>query len=208
MARHVRALVKQQDYCTPPVDDFSDLTQRFYDEGLAPTTANYGDWALGPDSLDIGLGQGQIGAEACSTKRIQIPWSSLWAELSPRGRALADLAGQGLGTAPCSGTRLYAAAARKEGLKASDYGTEPSTGPYTEYERCFDGWAEALVNRPHVGSTDGLTLFKASGTDWVEVSELGGDQITYCSYTAHGVPLATAKRFTTYAGEASSGTPC
>lgn len=61
---------------------------QFSREGFAPTVANYRSYALTRRGLDIGLGQGQVGAEACSTIRVTVPWSVARPQLNVDGRRL------------------------------------------------------------------------------------------------------------------------
>jgi hypothetical protein len=56
--------------------------------GFAPTVANYRSFAFTLRGLDIGLGQGQVGAEACSTIRVTVPWSLAGPQLNVTGRRL------------------------------------------------------------------------------------------------------------------------
>jgi hypothetical protein len=91
VARQTRFEVEQLQYCQP--HGLRGLERRFYDKGLEPKPANYTHFSLTADGVDIGLQQGQIGAEACGTKRITLPWTTLEDDLTPRGQVLAHLAG-------------------------------------------------------------------------------------------------------------------
>jgi pimeloyl-ACP methyl ester carboxylesterase len=209
VAAKVRALVNKTYYCIPPGGE--PVEQQAFDEGLSPTEENYAKWALTPDGLDIGLGQAQIGIEACGTHRFEIPWSALQSALSPAGKKLAKLAGQGLSSvrgAPCTGTRIYAGAAAKEHLRAADYHDQVGEGPFADYVSCHDGWAIAVISRPVVGTTDGETLFRTSGTQWLEVADVGGDELRYCDLVRDGMPLSVAKKFTTDGGSAANNNLC
>jgi hypothetical protein len=66
--------------------------QKWYDRGLAPIERNYENFALTAQGVDIGLGQAQIGAEACGTQRVRLPWETLQPYLTPRGQVLAHYA--------------------------------------------------------------------------------------------------------------------
>lgn len=57
--------------------------------GVAPTTANYVGTAIGRAGLLIGLSQGQVGAEACGTVDVEVPWTAVQSQLSAVGVQLA-----------------------------------------------------------------------------------------------------------------------
>lgn len=58
--------------------------------GFAPTAENYRHFALTPQGLDIGLDQGQVGTESCSTIRVTVPWSLVRPQLNATGLRLVD----------------------------------------------------------------------------------------------------------------------
>lgn len=190
LSRATMAEVARAQTCQPSAG----LEEQFYREGLAPTPENYQHFALTPDSLDVGLEQGQIGIEACSTIRVSIPWQSLRGVLSPTGWRLAGLAGRGLSVAPCSAARLYKAAAKAEGLDPHDPGYRSVGGPGVEFAHCHHGWAIALVRRPNVGTTDGGIVFRAAGTHWREIGAYGFTA-SECPLTSLGMPADIAKQF-------------
>ncbi|MGN6472922.1 MAG: esterase/lipase family protein, partial [Mycobacteriales bacterium] len=200
VARKTRAEVERIRYCLPDTTgDFASTYQRFFLKGLAPNANNYRYFALSPVGLDIGLQQGQIGIEACGTRRITLTWASLRGSLTVNGHRYAHWATQGLSTAPCNETALFDAAAQREHINPDDAGyASPDFGPTTDSATCRNGWALAGVERPYVGATDGTTLFKAVGSHWQEVGNLGGDPLTWCRLTADGVPLTTAKELVPY----------
>jgi hypothetical protein len=53
--------------------------------GFDPTVENYRNFALTVGGLDIGLGQGQIGDEACGAIRVTVPWSARRARAAHAG---------------------------------------------------------------------------------------------------------------------------
>jgi hypothetical protein len=61
-----------------------------YQSETAPKAANYRQFALTPAGLDIGVGQGQTGAEACGQQRVTIPWSIMRPRLDALGLRLVD----------------------------------------------------------------------------------------------------------------------
>ena len=56
--------------------------------GLAPTAQNYHNFAFTLGGLDIGLAQGQTGAEACGAIRVTVPWSVAGPQLNATGQSL------------------------------------------------------------------------------------------------------------------------
>jgi len=72
----------------------------------------------------------------------------------------------------CSAKALFRAAVRKEHFDPHD----PSYATFPRGERkrtvyrpvCDRGWAIGMVNRPGVGTTDGLTLFRVRNGHWTE----------------------------------------
>ena len=57
-------------------------------DGLDPDPKNYHNFALTPDGLVLGFGQGQIGIEACGADYIVIPWSAVRSLMTPASRTL------------------------------------------------------------------------------------------------------------------------
>lgn len=84
---HVQVVAMQ--YCQPG----RSWPRKWYDKGLAPMERNYEYFALTDDGVDIGLGHGQIGAAACGSQRVTLPWATLQDDLTDRGHVLAYLAG-------------------------------------------------------------------------------------------------------------------
>jgi hypothetical protein len=60
-------------------------------DGVGPTADNYLGTAIGPVGLLIGLSQGQVGAEACGTVDLAIPWSAVQSQLSVLGARFAAI---------------------------------------------------------------------------------------------------------------------
>jgi hypothetical protein len=58
-------------------------------DGVAPTADNYVGTAIGRTGLLIGLSQGQVAAEACSTVDLAVPWTAVQSQLSSIGARLA-----------------------------------------------------------------------------------------------------------------------
>ena len=90
VSQQTRVQVVATQYCQPT----GKLDRRWsYDKGLAPKAKNYEYFALTADGVDIGLGHGQIGAAACGSQRITLPWTTLQDYLTGRGHVLAYYAG-------------------------------------------------------------------------------------------------------------------
>ncbi len=200
LSDQLRRLVNQAAFCQPEGGDpaFAGIRQQEYDAALAPTPANFRNWALTPDGLDLGTAQGSFGEEACGTDRFEIPWKVLSPSLSPLGKQLMSWSMQGLagrGVAPCTTTRLYAAAVTREHLDVHAYSGEPGIGPFADRAVCHDGWAIADISRPNVGTTDGQVLFRTSGLGWAEVAMLGNQGSDYCTLVRAGTPPAVARKF-------------
>jgi hypothetical protein len=53
-------------------------------------------------------------------------------------------------------------------------------------------WAIASVSRPDIGTTDGITLFRARDGAWIEVAGVGGVHAD-CVLEAAGVPASVAR---------------
>jgi hypothetical protein len=66
-----------------------DQDQDEFNGGVAATAANYVGTSIGPAGLLIGLSQGQVGAEACGTVDVAVPWTAVQTQLSTIGMRLA-----------------------------------------------------------------------------------------------------------------------
>jgi len=98
--------------------------------------------------------------------------------------------------AMCPATALFRAAVRKEHFDPHD----PSYATFPRGERrrtvyrpvCDRGWALGMVNRPGVGTTDGLTLFRKKSR-WNEraLLEMGCRRVL----RRHGVPRDVVRYF-------------
>lgn len=112
----------------------------------------------------------------------------------------------------CSAGALFKAAVAKERFNPHDpsYALLPAGNRAGAYKpRCDGRWAIAAISRPHVGTTDGITLFHAdSHGRWAEVAGLGGMPAD-CQLMKVGVPHAVATTLLppsqSYNG---SGDPC
>lgn len=60
-----------------------------FGDGVAPTADDYVGTAIGPAGILIGLSQGQVGAEACGTVDLAVPWTAVQSQLSSIGVRLA-----------------------------------------------------------------------------------------------------------------------
>ena len=67
---------------------FGSVSSQISGQGFAPTAENYHNFALTRQGLDIGLGQGQVGAEACGAIRVTVPWPV--AQFNSTGLSLVD----------------------------------------------------------------------------------------------------------------------
>ena len=106
-------------------------------------------------------------------------------------------------TPACAPAALFAAAVQKEGFSPNDpsYAQLSQSGqpPGASEPICIGDWALATVSRPNVGTTDGETLFEASGHTWVEVNEVGAP-FTACTLEGQGVPANVAEALMTTLG--------
>jgi len=93
---------------------------------------------------------------------------------------------------PCSASRMFAAAEAKEHFSASSPGYNNTIRPGASDPVCHGTWAIVSVSRPNVGTTDGITLFRAQDGAWIEVADVGGVHAD-CVLEAAGVPASVAR---------------
>lgn len=117
--------------------------------------------------------------------------ASVWAQncYSANNEVVYNGPSSGTTSAGCEPAALFAAAVAAEGFDPSDSSYVSMSGPDAEGAHdvlCYDGWATAQISRPNTGTTDGGTLFRASGAQWAEVKEIGAAMP--CTLRAAGVP--------------------
>jgi hypothetical protein len=95
-------------------------------------------------------------------------------------------------TPACSAAALFAAAVSGQHFSTDPSQYPPGEGPGASDPVCDGSWAIALVSHPHVGDTDGFTLFRAEGGQWVFADGVGGEPAD-CILTQLGVPASIAK---------------
>lgn len=93
-------------------------------------------------------------------------------------------------SAPCKDSLLFKAAQAAEGFSTS-HGYAHISPPGATEAVCDAGWAVAAISRPNVGTTDGYTLFRSTGSRWREVGQLGGSVAT-CQFKRYHIPTRVA----------------